>query len=84
MIVKFLKFLSLLLIIAVLHVFINVGEMETYFHAENCKEDPACGENCPVCSQRPFNIHTGQVLLSLKGKFVYFVIEQALFPRGNA
>ena len=81
---KFLNFLSVLLIIAVLLVFINVGEMEKYLHTENFKEDPACGENCPVCSQRPFNIHTGQVLLSLKGKFVYFVIEQALFPRGNA
>lgn len=38
MIEKFLKFLSLLLIFVVfLHVFINVGEMETYFHAFNIR-----------------------------------------------
>ena len=70
---KFLNFLSVLLIIAVLLVFINVGEMEKYLHTENFKEDPACGENCPVCSQLPFNIHTGQVLLSLIGKLSLFI-----------
>ena len=81
MIKTFSNFKFLLFIAACLLVIIKVGEVDKYFHTgtENCKEDPACDENCPVCCQLPFHIHTGQVLISLDltPSFTKFLILQA-------
>ena len=36
-----------------------------YVTAQDCMNDPACSENCPICCQLPVNIKTGQMVRSI-------------------
>ena len=29
--------------------------------SQDCKNDPACSKNCPICCELPVNIQTGQI-----------------------